>query len=312
MCRRTFQTLSRNDKRCVRYTIKQKGTDMTMKWKDILMGFIMAIAIVALSAVVLILVPIGINYIVLSPTPEPLKLADPSNGWLNFFAVYYGSVITAIVSFVVLYKTIKNNHKENNTNRQLQTAILKYQINKEKNNVIKELFARYIYSIDYFGIKSLAKTFDNNKQAFFYSIRQHLENTSVAYHMLEFNLNDFKEDKERQFIDRINTFRISYNELLMDLIWMLQPYNHKGTDEENRDIYIDQLKECEANASDFNKGTNRIWYIVQQYDYMIKNNSYKIINECIDKFDFRAIEKIANDFFDYENSKNEALINISE
>lgn len=276
------------------------------------MGFIMAIAFIVILAVVLIFVPIGINYLVLSPTPEPFELADPSNGWLNFFAVYYGSVITAIVSFVVLYTTIKNNHKENNTNRQLQTAILKYQINKDKNNAIKELFARYIYSLDYFGIKSLAKTFDNNKQAFFYSIRQLLENTSIAYQMLEFNLNDFKEDKERQFIDRVKTFRISYNELLMDLIWMLQPYNLKGTDEENRDIYIEQLRECEAKASDSNKGTNRIWHIAQQYDYRIKDNSHKIINECIDKFDFRAIEKIANDLFDYEKSKNEALINISE
>lgn len=283
-----------------------------MNWKDILMGFIMAIAFIVILAVVLIFVPIGINYLVLSPTPEPFELADPSNGWLNFFAVYYGSVITAIVSFVVLYTTIKNNHKENNTNRQLQTAILKYQINKDKNNAIKELFARYIYSLDYFGIKSLAKTFDNNKQAFFYSIRQLLENTSIAYQMLEFNLNDFKEDKERQFIDRVKTFRISYNELLMDLIWMLQPYNLKGTDEENRDIYIEQLRECEAKASDSNKGTNRIWHIAQQYDYRIKDNSHKIINECIDKFDFRAIEKIANDLFEYEKSKNEALINISE
>jgi hypothetical protein len=283
-----------------------------MNWKDILMGFIMAIAFIVILAVVLIFVPIGINYLVLSPTPEPFELADPSNGWLNFFAVYYGSVITAIVSFVVLYKTIKNNHKENNTNRQLQTAILKYQINKDKNNAIKELFARYIYSLDYFGIKSLAKTFDNNKQAFFYSIRQLLENTSIAYQMLEFNLNDFKEDKERQFIDRVKIFRISYNELLMDLIWMLQPYNLKGTDEENRDIYIEQLRECEAKASDSNKGTNRIWHIAQQYDYRIKDNSHKIINECIDKFDFRAIEKIANDLFDYEKSKNEALINILE
>jgi hypothetical protein len=283
-----------------------------MNWKDILMGFIMAIAFIVILAVVLIFVPIGINYLVLSPTPEPFELADPSNGWLNFFAVYYGSVITAIVSFVVLYKTIKNNHKENNTNRQLQTAILKYQINKDKNNAIKELFARYIYSLDYFGIKSLAKTFDNNKQAFFYSIRQLLENTSIAYQMLEFNLNDFKEDKERQFIDRVKIFRISYNELLMDLIWMLQPYNLKGTDEENRDIYIEQLRECEAKASDSNKGTNRIWHIAQQYDYRIKDNSHKIINECIDKFDFRAIEKIATDLFDYEKSKNEALINILE
>ena len=166
--------------------------------------------------------------------------------------------------------------------------------------------------MDYFGIKSLAKTFDNNKQAFFYSLRQLMESTSIAYQTLEFNLYDFKDVEERQFIDRINTFRISYNELLMDLLWMLQPYYHEGTDEENREIYIEQLKDHEAKASDSNKGTNRIWHIAQQYDYRMKDNSHKILNECIDKFNFRAIEKIANDFFDYERAKNEALINISE
>ncbi len=283
-----------------------------MKLKDVLWGLFVAITFVVILAVVIVLVPVGINYLVLSPTPERFKLADPSNGWLNFFAVYYGSVITVIVSFIVLYRTIKSNQKENNTNRKLQMSILKYQINKDRNNAIKDLFARYIYSLDYFGIKSLAKVFDNNKQSYFYSLRQLLEKTSIAYQMLEFNLNDFKDDEERRFIDTINTFRISYNELLMDLLWMLQPYNNKGTDEENRNTYIEQLKECEAKSSYSNKGTNRIWHVVQKYDYRIKDNCHKIINECIDNFDFRAIEKIANDFFDYEKSKNEALINISE
>lgn len=280
-----------------------------MKWYKVLFYILIGLAVVFLITVA---VPVGINYLILTPVPDSFQLANPSNGWLNFFAVYYGSVITVIVSLIILYRTINNNHKENNANRLLQTAILKYQINKDRNNAIKDLFARYINSLDYFGIKSLAKVFDNNKQSYFYSIRQLLEKTSIACDMLEFNLNDFKDDEERRIIDTIRTFRISYNELLMDLLWLLQPYNNEGKDEENRDVYIEQLKECEAKASDSNKGTNRIWYIAQQYDYKIKDNSHKIINECIDKFNFRAIEKIANDFFDYERSKNEALINISE
>ena len=194
----------------------------------------------------------------------------------------------AFVSFAILYKTIEHNkaeslanrqdnHTENEINRNLQISILKYQINKDKINTLKELFAKYIYSLDYFGIKSLAKTFDNSKQTFFYSLRQLMESTSIAYRTLEFNLDDFKDVEERQFIDRINTFRISYNELLMDLLWMLQPYNHEGTDEENRDIYIKQLKNHEAKASDFNKGTNRIWHIAQQYDYRMTASAATVI-----------------------------------
>ena len=275
-----------------------------MKWKFILLFFVIIIILLA--------VPVGINYLILNPTPKGFRVADPSNGWLNFFAVYFGSVITALVSFVVLHRTIKNNHKENENNRKLQTAILKYQVNKEKINNTKELFARYIYSLDYFGIKSLAKTFDNNKRAYFGSIRQLMENTSIAFQMLDFELADFKDPKEKQYKDSINTFRFRYNDLLMDLLWMLQPYNLKGTDDENREAYIERLNECQAQTTDTENDINRIWNIIPKYDYKVKENCHKIINDCINGFDFKSIETIANDFFEYEKNKNETLINIGK
>ena len=275
-----------------------------MKWKFILLFFVIIIILLA--------VPVGINYLILNPTPEGFRVADPSNGWLNFFAVYFGSVITALVSFVVLHRTIKNNHKENENNRKLQTAILKYQVNKDKINNTKELFARYIYSLDYFGIKSLAKTFDNNKRAYFGSIRQLMENTSIAFQMLDFELADFKDPKEKQYKDSINTFRFRYNDLLMDLLWMLQPYNLKGTDDENREAYIERLNECQAQTTDTENDINRIWNIIPKYDYKVKENCHKIINDCINGFDFKSIETIANDFFEYEKNKNETLINIGK
>ena len=275
-----------------------------MKWKFILLFFVIIIILLA--------VPVSINYLILNPTPEGFRVADPSNGWLNFFAVYFGSVITALVSFVVLHRTIKNNHKENENNRKLQTAILKYQVNKDKINNTKELFARYIYSLDYFGIKSLAKTFDNNKRAYFGSIRQLMENTSIAFQMLDFELADFKDPKEKQYKDSINTFRFRYNDLLMDLLWMLQPYNLKGTDDENREAYIERLNECQAQTTDTENDINRIWNIIPKYDYKVKENCHKIINDCINGFDFKSIETIANDFFEYEKNKNETLINIGK
>ena len=275
-----------------------------MKWKFFLLFFVIIIIFLA--------VPVGINYLILNPTPEGFRVADPSNGWLNFFAVYFGSVITALVSFVVLHRTIKNNHKENENNRKLQTAILKYQVNKDKINNTKELFARYIYSLDYFGIKSLAKTFDNNKRVYFGSIRQLMENTSIAFQMLDFELADFKDPKEKHYKDSINTFRFRYNDLLMDLLWMLQPYNLKGTDDENREAYIERLNECQAQTTDTENDINRIWNIIPKYDYKVKENCHKIINDCINGFDFKSIETIANDFFEYEKNKNETLINIGK
>lgn len=70
--------------------------------------------ILALSISLIIICPIVINALMLIPC----KWASGDNVWIGFWGSYLGSMLSAGAAFVILYIQRKDNHKENNNNRQ--------------------------------------------------------------------------------------------------------------------------------------------------------------------------------------------------
>ena len=67
-----------------------------------------------LSLLLILICPIIINVIMLIPC----KWASGDNVWIGFWGSYLGSMLSAGAAFVILYIQRKDNHKENNNNRQ--------------------------------------------------------------------------------------------------------------------------------------------------------------------------------------------------
>lgn len=95
----------------------------------------------------LIAIPILINFILLIPAFTPI--VGDSCIWLNFFAVYIGSITTSIISFCILYKTLQANHEENERNRLFQNEILRYQIDYNNLNKFKEVCNIFCNALNY-------------------------------------------------------------------------------------------------------------------------------------------------------------------
>lgn len=70
--------------------------------------------IIFLSLLLILICPIIINVIMLIPC----KWASGDNVWIGFWGSYLGSMLSAGAAFVILYIQRKDNHKENNNNRQ--------------------------------------------------------------------------------------------------------------------------------------------------------------------------------------------------
>ncbi len=90
-------------------------------WKKI-------IAVVGIISLVFLIIPIAVNIIIGSDfNPTPIELNGSTSDWHNFLAVYLGALIGATVPFIILYKTLQNNSKENKQNRKTQVLLIKHQ-----------------------------------------------------------------------------------------------------------------------------------------------------------------------------------------
>lgn len=81
-------------------------------------------------AILMVLIaPVLLNFIIMIPAFSPIIGKDTD--WLSFHGSYIGSLIASLITLYVLYKQLQNNHQENETNRQLQLNILKYEQEKQ-------------------------------------------------------------------------------------------------------------------------------------------------------------------------------------
>src|SRR5574344_1932475 len=83
---------------------------------------------------IIILVPIGLNCLILLPAFFPFVGDDKM--WISFWGGYIGSVLMGIITLMVLHKQLKQNHDENEKNRSLQLSVLKY---NQSLNVLRDL-----------------------------------------------------------------------------------------------------------------------------------------------------------------------------
>lgn len=96
--------------------------------------------------VILVLLPIALNYILLIPSFSPV-VGNEVN-WLSFWGGYLGSLISASVAFIILFvqrsdnksqneQNRVTNKNENEVNRKLQIGIMKYQLDLNNLNQFK-------------------------------------------------------------------------------------------------------------------------------------------------------------------------------
>ncbi|SEA17294.1 hypothetical protein SAMN05444145_10249 [Alistipes timonensis JC136] len=77
---------------------------------------------VILVAILSILIPIGLNYILNQETPCKITVVGEGKDWLSFYGSYIGGVLTSLISFTILLFTI--NHNKNSQQIILQEQSL--------------------------------------------------------------------------------------------------------------------------------------------------------------------------------------------
>lgn len=237
----------------------------------------------ALIILVLLLPPL-INFIISCPTPNGFPIVGEAKDWLNFFAVYFSGVITASVSFWILFKTIQSNTKENQKNRDIQTNVIKYQTKLAWINQLKDAILQVTDAIDETIARDFISQFkDKSKEKDFSAVYFRAEDKlKSASFSLETVLLGCNEPIETEFLDLFREFKIRYQLYIDDVIFLLQyPNNFKNPDKiPNTEFFKKELLKYKNNSVK-KDGSNpeRIWEIAEKYEYKLISNRDEILNE---------------------------------
>lgn len=277
------------------------------------------IVIATTVILIVILTPIAINMIAVWPAFIPWVAGTKQSVWVNFFAVYSGSLIGAFVSFYILFQTIKenkiesrqnrqDNHSENDENRKRLEKVFKYQAEKNDFQTAKEYVARFNLAIECFELGFVPMYCKINKEDSLFRLKQISKNLSNAYSLLEFYLNEYNGEVENNYKAYFKEFFHEENVLIGDILWIIDYWRCHGNDEQNRDLFIKKTEQFKQIAKDTNY--KRIWHYVETHDYRMIAEGENIINERLNDFDFITIHNKLLEFCNYEKERINNILKI--
>lgn len=240
--------------------------------------------------VLMIIIPIIINTILSISTP--FKVYE--NQWLGFWGAYLG----ALFPFIILYITINDNRRENDRKRKIQTAIIEYQVSKDKLNALKKTLADYINSLHVLELSMIAVSYKNSKIIFLQKISDIIKEADVTFELLVLELADYDDNTEQNMKSFLSKFNSEFLRLLIDISWFI---DHKDYATEKETISTFRNSELQSNTI-YNED-KRIWKIIEDKKYSMKDDGLAILNDLLDKFCFKEIYSRAMSFIKYENEK---------
>lgn len=246
----------------------------------------------------ILIAPLLVNFILITESPCPNYIANNNNGWLGFWGAYIG----ALFPFIILLITIWDNHKENKKDRSIQVATIEYQVSKEHLNTIKQSIADYIQSLNSLKLGLIALRPNIKTEESLNTIWDICQETTSSFELLEFELVDYNDEKEEEYKTFLSIFRTEYEGMINDFGWVLDLYLNKKDDADiNKDLEIYRKQTTETViVYDENK---RVWNVVEKDDCNITEKGSQILNELLDRLDFKSIYSKSIDFIKYEKEK---------
>ena len=274
---------------------------------------------------VILILPICINYILLRPTPFSIPIVGKDTDWLSFWGGYIGAVISAGVAFIILHMQRKDNkkqnkenrnenEKQNKANRQLQINVLKYQQNVQWLNELKAKCVDYYNAFDQNDIINLCNLLNKNDSTTLAEAEQLVNflinrNNKVVF-ALEFQFTKKKDDEEIKLLSKLETYNLVYKALICDTQYIIRRLR------KNADIYnlYVEIDEYEKRNTIPEVTSNRIVSILNSTNYIgIVGGLSDILNKLfIARRDFHPtlIQDTLNELINYEENKINKIIEI--
>ena len=245
--------------------------------KDFIKKFWWVVLLAALS-------PLFVNWLLSISTG--IKVYE--NGWLGF----WGSLLGALFSFIILYKTLIDNHKENEKERKVQVETIKYQVSKESLNDLKENITAYYKAMNVYEMEMIAIKSQEDISYSLNVIWRINKETENAYQVLRLTLVDYTDPKENEYKDFLDKFHLAFNGFLSDFTWLI-----------DGKCSLDDYKKEIKKFGNISVENLRIWKIIEDRNLDKETDGKLIMDELLDRIEYKAIYIRSEDFIKYESDK---------
>ena len=233
-----------------------------------------------------ILCPIIVNFILSISTC--FKVYE--NGWLGF----WGSFIGALFPFFALYKTLNDNHNENEKERKTHAGTIEYQVSRECLNDLRRSIATYYKAMNIHEIELIALKFKEDVQYSLNVLWKTIKETEDSYQLLRLTLVDYNDKNEMEYKAFLEKFNSAYLGLLSDFAWLI----------DGKSTLVDYRAFCK-------RGGNipfedlRIWKVIEVGNYNRETDGCLIMNDLLERIEYRAFHIRSEGLVAYEKDKME-------
>lgn len=264
--------------------------------------------VITLLILLFISVPYLINYLVLhNSIPFSSSISgnnDLERTWLVFWASYVGCVLSSVVTFIVLYLTLRQNDKENKKNRidaHHENSLIR---ESQERALSYQRASHYVTEIRNSSV-AMYHSVNNSKAEDIYSCISLEDLDAIDFKMIRTRLLEIQDDSNRAYVEM--EMLLSYGagrdeetekcmkmikklsnesyDCIRDLIWFFIECKHSLS--VNQDIIRSEVYKYASEHSDRIEIPDYqfIWSIIIENDLMdLKKNRFEIVSKWHDEW----------------------------
>lgn len=276
---------------------------------------IYVLAVIIAVIIVFVVTNLAVNWIIGEEPPFGLSVNGSTSDWHNYLGVMISTFISALVPFIILFLTIKDNSR----NRSQQFYIIQYQLYlniissyKKSINEVLNFFTRS--RVENLG-NLVAESISINRD----ELAEDIKNSAKII------ANNFKitfagplDDNETKFVEDFKQLYDRYLSRVEDIMWLAN--TNFGNDEWDNPVPHTIIEECDKYRKQFDTVEQhkkyRIWNILQPY---ISESGIKLERFIPDSIVLLLQSEETENFYDkaidflaYENIKVNRILNHAE
>ncbi len=208
---------------------------------------------------------------------------------------------------MILFYTIKDNHRENERNRNLQVRTIDYQVAKGNLVAAKQSIINYIQSLHIYELGFIPyypKQYVNDT---ILKLKKISEDAIFSYEQLEFSLVDFKGEADIKYKVFLEKYNMEFRALIKDLAWVLDLYLPNNINVNANDSIM-SYREAEIKESFYYNENKRVWHLLENGKYDVVNNGSELMNDLLDIFDFNSIRNKTKEFIRNEQKRVDSIL----
>ncbi len=262
-------------------------------------------------ALLVIIAPILINYLILQPAF--FSFVGKDTDWLSFWGAYIGTILSSVIAFYVLHKQLQQNHDENEANRRQQISFIAYQQKSMWLNELKTRMYDYFMAFSQNDIISLIDYYSRHdkKDDIIKEIKRMIDLMSLSIFSKRILFSDVTDKKEKFFWGQLESFDIEFYALLYDIKWLSTYIGESKFRDKSYALNVVHIykSQNEKARPDLILKSKRIWDIISEQENIHVDIIARIrISEAIKNFKRESINKVIVSLINYEQEKINKII----